>query len=181
MEYAAAYAVELYLMHDTSLLTDQPLTYKGWGGTRSSGTRTWSCIVPFHNSHHLNFEKAKDQIIPLAYICRMSNPDALHMSPQLTGLSIGVEKDHCYGADGVLKNYIDGHADEGRSQSGGEDKLEPIAIIGMGLKFPQDATTPEAFWEMMLNGKSARSDVPSERFDINGFYRSFGAKSGQVR
>ena len=110
----------------------------------------------------------------------MSKPDALHMNSQLTGLSIGVEKYHCYGADGVLKDCIDGHADEGRSQSGGEDKLEPIAVIGMALKFPQDATTPEAFWDMILNGRSARSDVPCERFDINGFYTSFGAKSGQV-
>lgn len=37
-----------------------------------------------------------------------------------------------------------------------KDKLEPIAIIGMSAKFPQDATTPASFWKMICEGRSAR-------------------------
>ena len=50
-----------------------------------------------------------------------------------------------------------------------EDKLEPIAVVGMSLKFPQDATSPEAFWEMLAQGRSAWSSVPADRFTQESF------------
>ena len=61
-----------------------------------------------------------------------------------------------------------------------EDKLEPIAIVGISLEFPQDATSPESFWQMMMSGKSARTEVPPERFNINGFYHPTENKGTQV-
>ncbi len=48
--------------------------------------------------------------------------------------------------------------------------MEPIAIIGMSLQFPQEATSPEAFWEMLMAGRSAWSEVPASRFNIDAFY-----------
>ncbi|KAG8532430.1 uncharacterized protein KY384_002915 [Bacidia gigantensis] len=51
-----------------------------------------------------------------------------------------------------------------------EDKLTPIAIIGMSVKFPQSASNLEGFWEMLLNGRSAISDFPEQRLNINAFF-----------
>lgn len=48
------------------------------------------------------------------------------------------------------------------------DPTEALAIIGLSVKFPQDATTPEAFWEMLQEGRSAASRVPADRFNVDG-------------
>jgi acyl transferase domain-containing protein/acyl carrier protein len=50
-------------------------------------------------------------------------------------------------------------------------KTEPIAIIGMGCRFPS-ANDPEAYWQMLRNGVDAMREVPSDRWDINAYYDS---------
>lgn len=48
------------------------------------------------------------------------------------------------------------------------DKVAPIAIIGINLKFPGDAISPQAFWELMHSKKNVVKEVPSSRFNIDG-------------
>ncbi|KAH9870202.1 hypothetical protein J1614_007125 [Plenodomus biglobosus] len=48
-----------------------------------------------------------------------------------------------------------------------EDKISPIAIVGLNLKFPDDAVSPQAFWELIYNARCAVSEVPASRFNIN--------------
>ena len=50
------------------------------------------------------------------------------------------------------------------------DKLEPIAVIGIACRFPQDATSPEAFWQMIYDARSGIIDVPRDRFNVDAFY-----------
>ncbi|KAL8864362.1 MAG: hypothetical protein Q9174_007381, partial [Haloplaca sp. 1 TL-2023] len=47
-----------------------------------------------------------------------------------------------------------------------------IAVIGMAVKFPGDATSPESFWEMLINRQSALCEVPKDRFNIDAFHNS---------
>ena len=47
--------------------------------------------------------------------------------------------------------------------------MEPIAIIGIGCRFP-GADNPEAFWQLMQAGVDAIADVPPGRWDIDNFY-----------
>jgi thioester reductase-like protein len=47
---------------------------------------------------------------------------------------------------------------------------EPIAIVGMGCRFPGDANTPEEFWELLRNGVDATAEFPLERADARPFY-----------
>ena len=51
-----------------------------------------------------------------------------------------------------------------------QDKLEPIAVIGFSLRFPQDATSPEALWQMLVDGRSSFSEFPRDRFNFDAFY-----------
>ena len=47
--------------------------------------------------------------------------------------------------------------------------MEPIAIIGIGCRFPK-AKSPEAFWQLLYNGIDAISEVPSDRWNIDDYY-----------
>ncbi|KAJ5113761.1 reducing type I polyketide synthase [Penicillium angulare] len=50
-----------------------------------------------------------------------------------------------------------------------ESLIEPIAVVGLSLKFPGDATSPEAFWKMIVEKRCAMTDVPADRFNIDAF------------
>ncbi|MBW4570590.1 MAG: type I polyketide synthase [Tolypothrix carrinoi HA7290-LM1] len=49
-------------------------------------------------------------------------------------------------------------------------KTEPIAIIGIGCRFPGGADDPDAFWRLMRDGVDAMVEVPHDRWNINDFY-----------
>ena len=49
-------------------------------------------------------------------------------------------------------------------------RAEPIAIVGIGCRFPRDADTPAAFWELLRNGVDSVTEVPPERWDVDAVY-----------
>ncbi|MEI6254031.1 MAG: beta-ketoacyl synthase N-terminal-like domain-containing protein, partial [Mycobacteriaceae bacterium] len=42
---------------------------------------------------------------------------------------------------------------------------EPIAVIGVGCRFPGGVQGPDALWELLVEGKSGISTVPEGRWD----------------
>ncbi|MFI5528202.1 SDR family NAD(P)-dependent oxidoreductase [Kitasatospora sp. NPDC051853] len=50
----------------------------------------------------------------------------------------------------------------------GEPVREPIAVVGIGCRFPQ-ADDPEAFWRLLLDGTDAVGPVPADRWDQAAF------------
>ena len=57
---------------------------------------------------------------------------------------------------------------------------EPIAIIGIGCRFPGGASSPEKLWELLVNKKDAIVDVPEERWDKRKFFSSEDDKPGKM-
>lgn len=49
-------------------------------------------------------------------------------------------------------------------------QTEPIAVIGMGCRFPQGADSPEAYWKLLRNGINAVAEVPAQRWQIDRYY-----------
>ncbi|MEQ8971993.1 MAG: type I polyketide synthase [Coleofasciculus sp. C1-SOL-03] len=47
--------------------------------------------------------------------------------------------------------------------------MEPIAIIGIGCRFP-GAKDPTAFWQLLRDGVDAITEIPTNRWDINELY-----------
>lgn len=57
-----------------------------------------------------------------------------------------------------------------RLETSEQARHEPIAIIGMGCRFPGDSDTPEAFWELLRSGRDAVTEVPPHRWDVDKYY-----------
>ena len=47
---------------------------------------------------------------------------------------------------------------------------EPIAVIGMGCRFPGGANDPDSLWRMLCEGVDAVGEVPPDRWDVNEFF-----------
>ena len=43
---------------------------------------------------------------------------------------------------------------------------EPVAIIGMGCRFPGEATSPDRFWQLLAQGVDAITPIPRDRWDV---------------
>ena len=46
---------------------------------------------------------------------------------------------------------------------------EPIAVIGMGCRFP-GAANPERFWDLLREGRNAVREVPGDRWSLDEYY-----------
>ena len=62
-----------------------------------------------------------------------------------------------------------------------ESEVEPIAIIGFSLKYPQEAISAESFWQMLCEGRDATSDFPPDRLNIDAFYDPDTSRHNTVR
>lgn len=58
---------------------------------------------------------------------------------------------------------------------------EPIAIIGIGCRFPGDANSPEAFWKLLRDGVDAITEVSEDRWNLDNFYDADGVKPEKIR
>lgn len=62
-----------------------------------------------------------------------------------------------------------------------EEPFEPIAIVGFSLKFPQEATSPEAFWKMLVEKRCSMTEWPKERLNLDAFYHPDSNRPDTVR
>lgn len=56
---------------------------------------------------------------------------------------------------------------------------EPIAVIGMGCRFP-GANSPEEFWQLLSSGEDIAREIPPERWDIDAYYDSDSNAPGKM-
>ena len=56
----------------------------------------------------------------------------------------------------------------------------PIAILGMGCRFPGGADSPDAFWRLLREGRDAIREVPRDRWDIDALYDPDPMAEGKI-
>jgi myxalamid-type polyketide synthase MxaB len=61
-----------------------------------------------------------------------------------------------------------------------EQQREPIAIIGIGCRFPGGATNPDRFWQMLQNRVDGVTEVPKDRWNVDQFYGSDPDQPGKA-
>ncbi|KAI1457563.1 hypothetical protein F4805DRAFT_174045 [Annulohypoxylon moriforme] len=57
---------------------------------------------------------------------------------------------------------------------------EPIAIIGSGCRFPGNANTPSALFDVLRNPQDLLSPIPEDRFSTRGYYHENGQYHGHT-
>ncbi|GFN16497.1 type I Iterative Polyketide synthase (PKS) [Aspergillus tubingensis] len=49
-------------------------------------------------------------------------------------------------------------------------QLEPLAVVGISLRFPGEAVSPESFWQLILSGRSTGKEIPPDRYGIDAWH-----------
>src|ERR1700722_12375485 len=57
---------------------------------------------------------------------------------------------------------------------------EPIAIVGMGLRFPGKASTADAFWKVVSDGIDTVTEIPSSRWPVDRYYDADPDAAGKM-
>ncbi|WP_345000658.1 type I polyketide synthase, partial [Tsukamurella soli] len=57
---------------------------------------------------------------------------------------------------------------------------EPIAVVGIGCRFPGGASGPDAYWSLLESGTDAVVEVPGDRWDADAYYDADPAAPGRM-
>jgi acyl transferase domain-containing protein/NADPH:quinone reductase-like Zn-dependent oxidoreductase/NAD(P)-dependent dehydrogenase (short-subunit alcohol dehydrogenase family)/acyl carrier protein len=57
---------------------------------------------------------------------------------------------------------------------------EPIAVIGMGCRFPAGANDAYSFWNILKNGTDTVSEIPPERWDMDAYFDPDTEEPGKI-
>lgn len=59
-------------------------------------------------------------------------------------------------------------------------KREPLAIIGIGVRFPGDVNSPEEFWNLLCEKGDALTEIPADRWDVEAMYAPEFRRAGKI-
>lgn len=62
----------------------------------------------------------------------------------------------------------------------GPGTREPIAIVGIGCRFPGGANGPESFWKLLCEGRDAVGEVPAQRWNADDLFDEDPAAPGRT-
>jgi hypothetical protein len=61
------------------------------------------------------------------------------------------------------------------------DGQEAIAIVGLSINFPQNLKSLDSLWDTLLKRKSAMTEIPKSRLNVDNFYDPDTTKLNGVR
>src|SRR6186997_1638849 len=67
-----------------------------------------------------------------------------------------------------------------RKETGPTSPREPLAITGIGCRFPGGSLTPDLYWQLLADGIDAVGEVPKDRFKASAFYDAEPGRPGKT-
>ena len=61
------------------------------------------------------------------------------------------------------------------------DLVEPVAVVGFSLRFPENAISADSFWEMLMEGRCTATEFPEDRLSVDAVYHPDENRRGTVR
>ncbi len=61
-----------------------------------------------------------------------------------------------------------------------ERRTEPIAVVGVGCRFPGGVVDADSYWRLLSDGVDAIQEVPPDRWDVDAFYESEAGRPGTM-
>ncbi|HEY0431411.1 MAG TPA: polyketide synthase, partial [Pyrinomonadaceae bacterium] len=61
-----------------------------------------------------------------------------------------------------------------------QNGAEPIAVIGIGCRFPGGVDGPDGLWQLLRDGGDAVKEIPADRWDIDEYYDPNPATPGKM-
>ncbi|KAK2021943.1 hypothetical protein LX32DRAFT_574456 [Colletotrichum zoysiae] len=91
----------------------------------------------------------------------------------ITNATKGNGISHTNGTNGYVNGtngYVNG--DNGHANGNSRERAIPVAICGMGLRLPGGTSTPQEFWDFLINKGDARSRVPNSRYNVTAYHET---------
>ena len=51
-----------------------------------------------------------------------------------------------------------------------DESVEPVAVIGVGCRFPGDVRTPDQYWDFLKQGSDGIVPIPPDRWDAAKYF-----------
>jgi acyl transferase domain-containing protein/acyl carrier protein len=116
----------------------------------------------------------------------MGSTEAVALSGELAewlGRKVSADLAYEYPTIETLARHLTGSPEGSLSanglDAGREMESEPIAIIGIGCRFP-GSNGPQAFWQSLRDGVDAITEVPADRFSLSDLYDPDPSTPGKV-
>ena len=92
----------------------------------------------------------------------------------VTGLRLPDTIGWDYGSVSQLARYVEAELSKGTSRTALPSSAtvdEPVAIVGMGCRFPGGVDSPQGLWKMVADARDVVSEFPTDRgWDVNGLF-----------
>ncbi|WP_306192440.1 type I polyketide synthase [Streptomyces sp. MK5] len=59
------------------------------------------------------------------------------------------------------------------------ERNEPLAVVGLGLRLPSALTTPDAYWNFLMDGADGTSKIPEDRTGLRSVHAPGGQQPGR--
>src|SRR6476659_5517281 len=80
----------------------------------------------------------------------------------------------------VTIDHLEGETMNTSKTMSGHMHIEPIALVGIGCRFPGGAHDADSYWEFLKTGQDAIVDVPPDRWNVRRFYDPDAGQPGKM-